>query len=90
MDRVRILDLAKNPIGDNGIIILMHGVKRSKSMIRLDLSSTELSHKGAKRIFKSLCKNESLTSLSLGCVEGVYRNRIGERGLDFESSADLE
>ena len=83
IDRIRVLDLSKNPLGDKSIIILMHGVKRSKSIIRLNLSSTELSHKGSKRIFKSLCKNQSLVSLSLGCVEGVYKNRIGERGLDY-------
>jgi hypothetical protein len=38
----------------------MHGIKRSKSLYHLDVSSTELTHKGAKRIFRSLKKNISL------------------------------
>jgi hypothetical protein len=60
----------------------MHGVKRSKSLYHLDLSSTLFTYKGARRIFRSLRKNVSLISLLLGCVEGVNRNRIGEKGLD--------
>lgn len=59
----------------------MHAVKRSRSLYYLNLSSTSLSHKGAKRIFRALRKNESLTTLLLGCVDGVYRNRIGMKGL---------
>jgi len=39
--------LSKNPIHDVGIIFIMHAVKRSKSLISLDLSSTEMTNKGA-------------------------------------------
>ena len=59
----------------------MHSIKRSKSLYHLNLSSTSISHKGAKRIFRALRKNESLISLSLGCIDGVYRNRIGMKGI---------
>eukprot|EP00347_Sterkiella_histriomuscorum_P005528 403356270 len=80
-DTIRYLDLQKNSISDQGITILMHAIKRSKSLYYLNLSSTALSHKGAKRIFRALRKNESLISLHLGCVDGVYRNRVGMKGL---------
>ena len=56
-DKIRYLELKKNPIGDKGIVILMHAIKRSKSLYHLNLSSTELTHKGAKRIFRSLREN---------------------------------
>lgn len=59
----------------------MHSIKRSKSLYHLNLSSTALTHKGGKRIFRALRKNESLVSLLLGCVDGVYRNRVGMKGL---------
>jgi Ran GTPase-activating protein (RanGAP) involved in mRNA processing and transport len=75
------LDLAKNPLGDQGVTILMHAIKRSNSIYHLNLSSTGLTHKGAKRIFRALHKNESLVSLSLGCIDGVLKNRIGVKGV---------
>lgn len=63
MDRdfyVSHLNLRKNPFGDDGIIILMHAIKRINSIILLDLSSCNMTHVGAERILKSLCKNESI------------------------------
>ena len=59
----------------------MHAVKRSHSIYHLNLSSANITHKGAKRIFRALHKNESLVSLSLGCIDGVNRNRIGVEGV---------
>jgi Ran GTPase-activating protein (RanGAP) involved in mRNA processing and transport len=63
MDRdfyISHLDLRKNPIGDDGVIILMHAIKRCNSLIYLDLSSCNMTAVGANRILKSLCKNESI------------------------------
>lgn len=59
----------------------MHAVKRSKALYHLNLSSTAIGSKGAKRIFRGLKHNESIVYLSLGCVDGVYRNRIGFKGV---------
>ena len=59
----------------------MHAVKRFHSIYHLNLSSANITHKGAKRIFRALHKNESLVSLSLGCIDGVNRNRIGVEGV---------
>ncbi|CDW88658.1 leucine rich repeat family protein [Stylonychia lemnae] len=81
VENIRYLDLQKNALGDQSITILMHSIKRSKSLYYLNLASTAITQKGAKRIFRALRKNESLVQLSLGCVDGVYRNRIGMKGL---------
>jgi Ran GTPase-activating protein (RanGAP) involved in mRNA processing and transport len=54
------LDLRKNPICDDGAIVLMHAIKRSNTIIFLDLSSCLLTAKGATRIIRSLRFNESL------------------------------
>lgn len=82
-DKIRYLDLKKNRIGDNGIIILMHAAKRSQSLYHLNLASTDITERGIKRICTSLIKNESVVSLSLGCNEGIYKNRINEKGMQY-------
>lgn len=79
--KLRSLDLKKNPLGDKGVTILMHGLKRSKQIYKVDLSSTGVTYKGGQRIFKSLRNNQSITSLSLGCIDGAFRNMVGLRGL---------
>jgi Ran GTPase-activating protein (RanGAP) involved in mRNA processing and transport len=73
MDRdfyVSHIDLRKNPLGDDGIILLMHAIKRVNSVIYLDLSSCNMTHIGAHRVLKSLCKNESIQHLVLSNSEG--------------------
>lgn len=57
-----------------------------KSIIHLDLSSNELTYKGAKKIFRSLLTNNSLISLRLGNYDGVHKNKIGYRGVKHLNS----
>ena len=64
------LNISKNPFGDDGIIILMHAIKRINSIIHLDFSSCNMTHIGATRVLKSLCKNESIQHLILSNSEG--------------------
>lgn len=64
------IDLRKNPLGDDGIILLMHAIKRVNTIIYLDLSSCNMTNIGAERILKSLCKNESIQHLVLSNSEG--------------------
>ena len=54
------LDLRKNPIGDDGVIVLMHGIKRCNTIVYLDLSSCHMTSKGANRVLKSISSNESV------------------------------
>jgi Ran GTPase-activating protein (RanGAP) involved in mRNA processing and transport len=49
--------------------------------VHLDLSSNEITHKGAKKIFKSLLTNNSLISLKLGSIDGVHKNKIAAKGM---------
>ncbi|CDW87976.1 UNKNOWN [Stylonychia lemnae] len=68
------VDISKNPIKDIGVILIMHAVKRSKTIIWLDISSTEMTNKGASRVFKSLKKNESLIKLVMTNYDGLIKN----------------
>ena len=67
------IDLSSNPLGDEGIIVLMHGIKRSTSIIKLNLSSTDITAIGAKRIFRALRSNESLIDFVLSNEE-IHKN----------------
>lgn len=74
------LELNRNPLGDEGIIVLMHGIKRSKSIIKLNLSSTNITAIGAKRIFRALRNNESLIEFILSNEE-IHKNQFGFKAL---------
>ena len=63
-------------------MILMHAIKRSFSLIKLNLSSTEIGPKGAERVFKALRLNESVVSLTMSNYEGSHKNVIGKIQLD--------
>jgi Ran GTPase-activating protein (RanGAP) involved in mRNA processing and transport len=57
---ISYLDLRKNPLGDDGIIVLMHAIKRSNTLVFLDISSCNMTNIGAQRVLRSLKSNESL------------------------------
>eukprot|EP00826_Nyctotherus_ovalis_P029844 TRINITY_DN2367_c0_g2_i1.p2 TRINITY_DN2367_c0_g2~~TRINITY_DN2367_c0_g2_i1.p2 ORF type:complete len:338 (+),score=63.72 TRINITY_DN2367_c0_g2_i1:433-1446(+) len=75
------LDLSRNPIGDKGIADLSQALKYSFSLVHLDLSSTNLGPKGGSRLFKGLAVNESITHLNVSSHKGLYRNKLGTKGL---------
>ena len=60
-----------------GIKAIMKAVTKSRSIIHLDVSSNNIGHKGAKRVFKALAENQSLISLAIGSVDNVQKNKIG-------------
>jgi hypothetical protein len=64
------LDLKKNPIGDDGVIVLMHAIKRSTTLVYLDLSSVNMTSVGAQRVIRSMRHNESIQHLVISNSEG--------------------
>jgi len=56
----------------------MAEVRRSKSLIELNLASNEITNEGMTSIFDSLSDNQSITSVNLSTVDGVSRNRLTE------------
>ena len=78
IDRHRFvsLDLQKNLLGDQGVRILMTEIRRSKSIVDLNLASNEISNEGMISIFDALQDNQSLSALNISTVDGVARNRL--------------
>lgn len=80
-NKIAQIDLRKNLLGDEGSMILIKAVTKSKNIVHLDLSSNSISHKGARKIFQALLCNDSLVSLRLGSVDGVHKNKVGHKGV---------
>lgn len=57
--------------------MIVKAVAKSRSIIHLDVSSNNLTQKGAKKVFKELGNSESLISLTAGSVDNVSKNKIG-------------
>ena len=79
MDKIAVLNMAKNCIGDEGIKMLMHVVQSNRSLVQLNVASNELSGAGLSHIFEGMRFNESIISLNISTVEGVYRNRMSKQ-----------
>lgn len=80
-DRVAQLKLPKNCLSDEGVEILMQGLKSSLSIVHLDLCSNDITHKGGNVIFETLINQHSIVSLNLSSLEGVNRNRLTADGV---------
>lgn len=76
MDKIAVLNLAKNNIGDQGVYFLMQSVRQNRSLVHLNLASNEISGKGMEVIFDAFRTNESVISLNLSTMEGAHRNRM--------------
>jgi len=73
--------LSKNPIGDEGIADISQALKYSLSVVYIDLSSINLGPKGGSHLLKGLAVNESITHLNIASHKGLYRNKLGAKGL---------
>ena len=76
MDKIAILNLSKNNLGDQGIYFLMQVIANNKSIVSLNLSSNEVSGKGIEVIFDAMTQNESVITLNICTLEGANRNRM--------------
>ena len=64
---VQSLDLQKNNIGSDGVILLLPLLKKSSVIIHLNLSYNNISDEGCKFLALALKKNSSLQILNLEC-----------------------
>lgn len=80
-ENIASIDLKKNNLEDEGAKILIKAIAKSKSVVHLDLSSNSITHKGAKKIFSNLLTNCALVSLKLGSIDGVNKNKVGQKGV---------
>lgn len=79
MDKISVLDLTKNNLGDKGVWHLMQVVRHNRSLVVLNLSSNEISTVGFGYIFEAMCTNESIINLNLSTYENFNRNRLTKK-----------
>ncbi len=72
--QIDTLDLKKNPLGDAGARILAEGIRKSRSLVHVDLSSSEMGREGADALFSEMCDNCTVTCLYVGNTKGLHRN----------------
>ena len=76
VDRIAVLDLARNSIGDQGVFYLMQVVAGSGSLVSLNLASNEISGRGMEAVFDAMMTNQSIISLDISSIEGAIKNRF--------------
>lgn len=61
--------------------MLMSVLENSLEIIHIDLSSNDITFRGAEYIFSTLLKQHSIISLDLSSKEGINRNRLSHEGM---------
>ena len=80
-DRISVLNLSRNNIGDEGVELLVKALKNSQSLVSLDISSNSISPKGGNMIFTKFIYQQSIINLDISSHEGVNRNRLTKKGI---------
>jgi hypothetical protein len=75
------LDLQKNNIGQDGVILIIHLLKKSTVLLHLNLSYNNLSDEGCKFLAPAIQKNISIQVINLEC------NGISDQGVICLSEA---
>ena len=80
-DRISILNLSKNNIGNKGAILLSNAIRKNNSLVSLNLTSNCITSKGGEHLLNSLINQQSLIEFNINSCEGINRNRISFLGI---------
>lgn len=80
-DRLAVLDLHKNNLGDAGVKLLLPSIAKSRTLIHFNIASNDITNDGMMALFSGMLRNESLTELNVSTMEGIARNRISLLGV---------
>lgn len=69
-------------MGNEGIKHIADALSRQNHVIRLDISTNDMTYESANYLFKSLVYNTSLIDLDISSKDGRYRNRIHSKGIE--------
>jgi Ran GTPase-activating protein (RanGAP) involved in mRNA processing and transport len=72
-----LLDLSKNNLGNQGVAMLMPGLRMNRSLVSLDLGSNDITNEGAALLFDVVRYHKSLSALTIANHDRFHRNRIG-------------
>ena len=76
------LDLSNNFLGDTGSRIIAKAVKKSLSLVSLDLSSNCILAPAMAYLFRKLKQNYSLTDLRVKTINGINDNNVTNEALN--------
>ena len=80
MNKISHLDLRKNYLGNDGLQILVKGIKCTTSLVHIDIGSNDITFQGANFLFTSITNHSTLCSVNIANSDGLHRNRIGTKG----------
>lgn len=75
-----VLDLSLNQAGDEGATLLAQFFSADPMLIHVNLRSNGIGVEGCSKIFTGLMDNNHITSLDMGAIGGIERNRMGTKG----------
>ena len=67
--------ISRNNIQDVGLSALLDGIRENLTLVHLDISSNDITHKIGNKLFKVLETHSSIISLDVSSKEGINRNR---------------
>jgi Ran GTPase-activating protein (RanGAP) involved in mRNA processing and transport len=70
------LELRGNNLGDEGSKKISKVIRTSTSLVHIDLRSNEISNLGLMHILSAVGESKSITSLLIGNVNSMQKNRI--------------
>jgi hypothetical protein len=76
------LKLARNAIGDEGVMELVELLKCNGNIIHVDISSNNITADGAFYLFNEILPIHSLVSLEMSSKDGLNRNKISVKGCE--------
>jgi Ran GTPase-activating protein (RanGAP) involved in mRNA processing and transport len=74
------LDFSLNQIGNEGGGVIGSFLEQNPPVIYLHLGSNSIEERGCVSLFQSLCVNHHLTTLDMGTIDGINRNRMSTQG----------
>lgn len=74
--------MAKNFLGDLGIIEIAKALVHNRNIVHLDISSNNITPEGAHKFFNLLQKSSSIVSLDISSKDGLNRNKVGVYGCE--------
>ena len=82
-EKICVLNLAKNNLNDKGLILLSKAIKKSISLVSVDVSSNNITHEGGKQFINDLIEQQSIINIYLGTNKNrINSNHITEKGID--------
>ncbi len=73
-------EIRENSLGDEGVKVLVPVMRKSTSLVHVDLTSNQITNQGAALLFDALRVNQSIFCFFMRNTPGPYRNVIKPGG----------